>query len=261
MNLKTKTRLVELETHRGNNKRLKSSIYEGGNMKFTLIPRSTRKSRFSWLLALAVAALPAAFFCVSSQAQVVQSGQRVLGQSEIEPGFDDATGNVIYLTTPLNSPIPTHTSPEATAPFFEFVYPLSSAIPANELNCQPSNCNHVNVLPFPDPDYGVLPGSDKACTDFNGGVSCSPVKGHDHLVGIASTGGDFNVAWHVWLVVFTHSAFEDGAINTRVTTLSQLKALVASGDARFIDTGFNFHCSVNSERTYQIGTPLVIQFP
>jgi len=80
-------------------------------------------------------------------------------------------------------------------------------------------------------------------------------------VGIASTGGDFNVAWHVWLVVFNHSAFVDGAINTRVTTLSQLKALVASGDARFIDTGFNFHCSVNSERTYQIGTPLVIQFP
>lgn len=50
-------------------------------MKFTL-PRSTRKSRFSWLLALAVAALPATIFCVSSQAQ---SGQRVHGQAEIEP--------------------------------------------------------------------------------------------------------------------------------------------------------------------------------
>jgi hypothetical protein len=213
------------------------------------------------MLALAAAALTAAFFCVSIQAQVVQSGQRVHGQNEIEPGFDDSTGNVIYLKTPLNAPLPTHTSPEATAPFFEFVYPLASTLPANEFDCQPSNCNHVNVLPFPDPAYGVLPGSDKACTDFNSGQPCSPSKGHDHLVGIASTGGDFNVAWHVWLVVFTPSGFADGAINTRVTTLKQLNALVDSGDAQFIDTGFTFHCSVTSEQTYDIGTPLVIQFP
>ena len=227
-------------------------------MKFTLIARSTRKSRFSWLLALAVAA---AFFCVSSQAQVVQSGQRVHGQNFIEPAFDDSAGNVIYLKTPANVPIPTHTSPHATAPFYEFLYPLSSAVPANELHCQPSNCNHANVLPAADPDYGILPGSDKACTDFNGGAPCSPVKGHNHLVGIASTGGDFNVAWHVYLVVFTHSAFVDGAINTKVTTLSQLNALVASGDVQFIDTGFEFHCSATSEQTYLIGTPLIIQFP
>ena len=230
-------------------------------MKFTLIPRSTRKSIFSWLLALAVAALPAAFFCVSSQAQVVQSGQRVHGQNEIEPAFDDSTGNVIYLKTPLKAPLPTHTSPEATAPFFEFVYPLSSAVPANELNCQPTNCDHVNVLPFASPDYGILPGSDKACTDFNGGATCSQVKGHNHLVGIASTGGDFNVAWHVWLVVFTHAAFVDGAINTKVTTLSQLNALAASGDVQFIDTNFTFHCSAVSEQTYEVGTTKVIQYP
>lgn len=230
-------------------------------MKFTLIPRSTRKSRFSSLLALAVTALAAAFFCVSSQAQVVQSGQRVHGQDAVEAGWDDSTGNVIHLQTPLNAPIPTHTSPHATAPFFEFIYPLSSAIPANDLNCQPTNCNHVNVLPVMNPDYGILPGSDKACTDFAGGEPCSPVKGHDHLVGIASNGGDFNVAWHVYFVIFTHSAFEDGAINTRVTTLSQLKALVAKGDAQYVDAGFAFHCSVTSKQTYDNGTPLVIQFP
>jgi len=81
------------------------------------------------------------------------------------------------------------------------------------------------------------------------------------LVGIASTGGDFNVAWHVWLVVFTQSGFADGAINTRVTTLSQLTALVDKGDARFIDTGFTFHCSATSQQTYEIGTPKVIQYP
>lgn len=170
----------------------------------------------------------------------------------------DALGNTIYLKTPSNSPIPTVASPRASAPFYEFVYPLSSQIPANQLNCQPINCNHVNVLAFTDPDYGVLPGSDKACKDFNGGAPCTPVKGHDHLVGVASTGGDFNVDWHVWLVLFTHSAFEDGAINTRVTTLTQLQALVAKGDARYVDTGFTFHCSVSSGQTYENGTPLAI---
>jgi hypothetical protein len=72
----------------------------------------------------------------------------------------------------------------------------------------------VNVLPFPDSDYGALPGTDKLCTDFNGGNPCSPVEGHDHLVGIASTHGDFSVAWHVELVIFTHAASLDGKINT-----------------------------------------------
>jgi hypothetical protein len=53
----------------------------------------------------------------------------------------------------------------------------------------------------------------------------------------------------------------DGAINTKVTTLSQLQALVDKGDAQFIDTGFTFHCSSASEQTYLVGTTKVVQYP
>ncbi len=234
---------------------------KGGNMKFNLNPRSAGKSKFPLVRMLAVAALAAASLCPSSQAQTVPSGQRANGQYEVEPAFNDSTGNAIYLLSPLKNPTPSRANPTATAPFFEVLYPLSSTIPASDLNCQPTNCDHGNVLPFPDTDYGALLGTDQVCTDFNGSAPCSPVKGHDHLVGVASSRGDFNVAWHVWLVIFTHSAFVDGVINTRVTTLSQLQALVANGDAFYIDTGFVFNCSVTSKRTYEIGTPVAIQYP
>jgi hypothetical protein len=119
----------------------------------------------------------------------------------------------------------------------------------------------LNVLPFPDSDYGALSGSDQACTDFNGGSPCSPVKGHDHLVGVASTGGNFNQAWHVELVIFSPAAFVDGSINTRITTLSQLQALEQSGDVFIVDTPITFSCSVTSKETYERGTPVVIPYP
>src|SRR5450759_1295337 len=183
----------------------------------------------------------AACLCVSSKADVVDSGQRTFGQFSVEPAVDDSNG--IYLLTPLKNPAPSNANPRATAPLYLLLYPLSSTVPAYELNCQPTNCDHANVLPFADVDYGLLPGSDKACVDFNGGSPCSPVKGHDHLVGVASTGGDFNQAWHVELVIFTHAAFVDGKINTRITTLSQIQALVKSGDAVIIDAQFTFNCS------------------
>ena len=119
----------------------------------------------------------------------------------------------------------------------------------------------MNVLPFHFAGYTPLSANAQACVDFNGGQECSLVKGHDHLVGKASTGGDFNVAWHVVLVVFTSKAFGDGAINTRITTLSQINALLASNDVITISTPVTFNCSITSERTYELGTPVVIPFP
>jgi hypothetical protein len=113
---------------------------------------------------------------------------------------------------------------------------LNSTVSASELNCQPSNCDHADVLPFPNPDYGARPGTDQACVDFNSGNPCSLVKGHDHLVGVASTRDDFNVAWSVKLLVFAHKAFGDGAINTRIATITQIEALKASGDLIQLET-------------------------
>lgn len=199
--------------------------------------------------------------CIPIYAEMVPSGQRTFGQVEIEPAIDSANGNTVFLLTPLKSPFPSKANKVATAPMYLPMYPLNSTVSAFELNCQANNCDHVNVLPFPSLDYGALPGSDPRCMDFNGGAPCSPVKGHDHLVGIASTGGDFNVAWHVQLVVFTPAAFLDGKINTRIKTLSQLQALLASKDVILVDTPVTFNCSSTSERTYDIGTPVMIPFP
>lgn len=190
-----------------------------------------------------------------------QSGQRNFANVSIEPAIDYTTGGTVYLLTPVKAPLPSKSNPVASAPLYLVAYPTSSTVPAADLNCQPDNCDHINVLPFPSPDYGALDGSDQACTDFNGGSPCSLVEGHDHLVGIASTKGDFNVAWAVKLVFFTHPAFVDGKINQRITTLSQLTALWKSGEVMVVDTPITFNCSGISARTYQLGTPVAIQFP
>ena len=199
--------------------------------------------------------------CVTSKAFAAESGQRNFAQVSVEPAVDSSTGDAVYLLTPIKAPFPSKANPVATAPLYITLYPVTSTVPAIELNCQPTNCDHVNVLPFPSVDYGALPGTDQRCVDFNGGNPCSPVEGHDHLVGVAKTGGDFNVAWHVKLVVFTHAAFLDHKINTRIKTVDQINALVASGDAIVIDTPITFNCSITSERTYELGTPVVIPFP
>jgi hypothetical protein len=219
-----------------------------------------RNRRFPFFTAT-VAVLVGCMCVTSSKAFASDSGQRNFAQVSVEPAVDSSTGDEIYLLTPIKAPFPSKANPVATAPLYLPLYPANSTVPAFELNCQPNNCDHVNVLPFPSVDYGALPGSDKLCTDFNGGNPCSPVEGHDHLVGVAKTGGDFNVAWHVKLVVFTHAAFLDGKINTRIKTVAQINALVASGDANVIDTPITFNCSITSERTYELGTPVVIPFP
>ena len=190
-----------------------------------------------------------------------ESGQRNFAQVSVEPAIDYSTGSAVYLLTPVKAPFPSKANPIARAPLYLPLYPLSSAVAAADLNCQPTNCDHANVLPFPSPDYGALPGTDPACVDFNGGQPCALVKGHDHLVGAPNTHGDFNVAWTVHPVIFTHKAFEDGMINTRITTLTQLMAEQANGDVVIAPEIVTFNCSITSERIYQLGTPVVIPFP
>jgi hypothetical protein len=217
-----------------------------------------QKLRFP-ILAIALAAM-FAFACTTINAYGQESGQRNFSQVSVEPAIDYANGSTIYLLTPIKAPFPSKANPIATAPLYLPLYPLSSTVVADDLNCQPTNCDHVNELPFPSPVYGALPGTDQRCVDFNGGLPCSAVKGHDHLVGVAKTKGDFNVAWAVKLVVFTPTATES-EINTRITTLNQLNALVATGHAAVLDTPVTFNCSITSERTYEMGTPVVIPFP
>jgi len=213
------------------------------------------------LISMTVMTVSVTSFCLANLALADESGQRNFANVSVEPAVDIANGNIIYLLTPIKAPFPSKANPVATAPLYLPLYPLSSSVPASGLNCQPNNCDHVNVLPFASPDYGILSGSDQRCVDFNSSMPCSPVKGHDHLVGVASTKGDFNVAWHVKLVAFKAKAFATGKIHDRIKTLDQLNQLIAGDYVMVIDTPVTFNCSETSERTYELGTPVVIPFP
>ena len=208
---------------------------------------------------LCAATLVAAGIILFSHAALAQSGEVVLGKSSIEPALDDSTGNVVFMLETQKTPSPVKANQHAVAPLYAVVYPVQSTVPADSLNCQPTNCDHLNVLPFPDPDYGLA--SDADCQAFNAGAPCSPVKGHNHLIGIASTGGDFNIAWHVQFALFTSQAFADGTINTRISTLAQLQSLIDSGEVFIADTPITFDCAIVSQSTYDQGTPLAIPFP
>lgn len=197
-----------------------------------------------------VLALVGAFvFAISAGPAGAYSGQVFFAQASIEPAVNDFDGSTIYLLTPNKAPFPSKANPVATAPLYLPMYPLASSITASGLNCQPTNCDHVNVVPPPlaaalAPVYPMGTISTPFGT-FTGGL----YKGHDHLVGKAPT-GDFNVAWHVWLVAFTPKAQIDGAINTRIMTLAQLGADVTNNDAVLINTPITFNCSIVSEKVY-----------
>jgi hypothetical protein len=170
------------------------------------------------------------------------SGERQLGQSSIEPAYDDVTGNLVYLLTPLHAPFPTHTSDHAVAPLYLVEYPPGSTV--GTLNCMgvPGNC--------PDHD-GQVAGAATTIMPSVYGTNPTAVPGHDHLVAPPASGGDFNIAWEVIEVLFTNKA----AGNTHLTTLAQIDAAVLKGDAIKVDLGFAFHCSVVPSTVYWRGTP------
>jgi hypothetical protein len=187
-----------------------------------------------------------------------QTGQTHIGMSTTEPAINDANGSTIYLLTPDKVPMPSNANPRANAPMYIPMYPTSSPINPATLNCQPTNCNHLNVLPFLTPGYAPAP--DATCAAFGITTRCSLVIGHDHLVGVPHT-GDFNVAWHVILVVFTQQGVNDGAVNGRTLTLHQVTDLVNKGDAFQVSTPIVFNCGIVSATVYNNGAKLSFPFP
>lgn len=207
-----------------------------------------------WLFALVVSLGLAVTLSPLAQAAQVISGQHVFGQVSIEPAYDDVSGSQIFLLTPDHVAIPPPSNPIASAPMYLPMYPVNSAV--TPLDCLPTNCDHVQVLPdglatafglttvYPTGTISTKYGS------FTGGL----VKGHDHLVGVAKTKGDFNVAWHVYLILFTPQGVKDGAINSRLTTLQAINNAITKGDVVApVDSGIVFNCSVTSEATYLKG--------
>lgn len=178
------------------------------------------------------------------------SGSFSGGGGTIEPAYDDATGTLVYLQTPNGPPVhppkkidPSTGMPINVAPIFLPMYPVGSGIDPATLNCAhvpADNC----------PDHGPLLAAVAASimpSVYGGGVA-----GHDHLVGIASTGGDFNILWEPVLVLFTNPA----AATTHITTLAQINHAVTNHDAIEVPIPpATFHCSSVSAAAYWRGAP------
>ena len=213
-----------------------------------------RAAPLGFALALAVGLIP------MTAAASSPSGQRGFGQATVEPAVDNATGDTVFLLTPDKVPFPSQSNPRASAPMDIPMYPTGTGVIAADLNCQPTNCDHLNVLPGPlvtalglQSVYPLSSGSSSLCQHFDpfvglpAGTPCAAIKGHDHLIGVKPT-GDFNVAWHVRLWLFTQNP------STRFTTLADLqKSGIVIGP---IDTPITFNCSIVSATVYANATPL-----
>jgi hypothetical protein len=172
----------------------------------------------------------------------IPSGEVVVGQTVIEPVYDDMTGAIRYVSTPMHTPNPVNTNPRAWAPFYLPVYPAGSTVGTTLCEDVPvENC----------PDHGpALAGAARAIMPK---VYPGAVIGHDHLMAGPGSGGDFNIAWEPVLVLFTSTA----AANEHITTLAQLNAALGRGDVIEIPLpNLTFHCSVVSAAVYAQGTPL-----
>ena len=178
----------------------------------------------------------------SGLAAALPTGEHQLGNSLIEPAWEDVSGTIIYLLTPLGAPVPTHTSSHAVAPLYLVEYPPGSNV--GTMNCMgvPGNC--------PDHDIEVATAATTIMPSVYG-TDPTLIPGHDHLVAGPASHGDFNIAWEVTEVLFTSKA-----VVTRLTTEKAVDAAIARGDAIEVDLGFAFHCSVVPAAPYLKGTPV-----
>jgi hypothetical protein len=206
------------------------------------------------------------------------SGERILGGQGIndgvtpavgptqgkvlEPVYDDMTGEMRYVSTPVGAPDPVNSPPHATAPFYLPVYPVGSTVPDNFtlvcLNLPMDNC--------PDHGAAVAGAAEAIMGHILGAASpyANGVIGHDHLMAGPGSGGDFNVAWVPTLVLFTNMK----AADRHITLLSQIQAMQASGDVILVPLdgtdgtpNRTFHCSVVSEAPYDNALPWVTSGP
>jgi hypothetical protein len=176
------------------------------------------------------------------------SGERINGQSTIEPVYDDTTGNLNFVMTPNQAPNPVNANPQSWAPFYVPVYPLSASASVGTLQCA-----HVPADNCPDHGPPIAGAAASIVPSVYGAPDGSGVLGHDHLMAPPGSGGDFNIAWEPILVLFTSSA----AANTHLTTLAQLNAAVNSGNAFEVPLPqLTFHCEVVPANLYANSTPV-----
>jgi hypothetical protein len=160
---------------------------------------------------------------------------------------DTTTGNLIYVMTPIGPPNPTHANAHAVSPLFIVVYPNSAAESVGTMNCAHEGGDNCG-------DHG--PGIADLAQSVVPSVYGDGVWGHDHIMD-GSGGSDFNVAWHVVVVLFTNAA----AAKTHITTEDQLHAALDAEDAFTVDTDITFHCNLVLGATYSRAMPSPPVFP
>jgi len=207
------------------------------------------KSRLATVALLAAGlavSLVGVFQSPTAAAAGLPSGERIHGQSTLEPVYDDTTGNTIFIMTPNKAPL--NANPTAWAPIYIVVYPTSAAASVGTLQCA-----HVPADNCPDHGPAVAAGAAAANPSVYGPPDGSGVLGHDHLLAPPGSGGDFNIAWEPVLVVFTTA----GAANTHLTTLAQIDFAVSHGQAFEIKLPqLTFHCEVVPANLYANSTPV-----
>ena len=200
------------------------------------------RRRMPAILAVAVVALAPMGATAASASSTTPSGEVVVGRTVIEPVYDDMSGAIKYVLTPMGAPNPAKSNPISWAPFYLPVYPVGSTV--GTLMCQDiptENC----------PDHGPLIAG--AVAQIEPAVYGDGVIGHDHLMAGPASGGDFNIAWEPILVLFTSKL----AV-THLTTKAQVDVAVASGAAfEFPLPQLTFNCSVVNQAVYALGTPLL----
>jgi hypothetical protein len=212
----------------------------------TLLRKSlaTMRSKLGFILLIAIGTVLTGVTVASAQ---LPSGERQLGQTIIEPGYDDRTGNLIYIMTPIGAPNPSHANAHAVSPLLIVVYPNSAADSVGTMNCAHEGGDNCA-------DHG--PGIADLAQAVVPSVYGDGVWGHDHIMD-GPGGSEFNVTWHVVVVLFTNAA----AANTHITTEDQLHASLDAGDALTVETEIVFHCNLVSGATYSRATPLPLAFP
>ena len=197
------------------------------------------QSRFAFTLLVAFGMLMGLAPAASAG---LPSGERQLGRTVIEPGYDDRTGNLLYFMTPMGAPNPSHANAHAVSPLYLIVYPMSAAESVGVMNCAHAGGDNC---PTHGPDIAGL------AQTVMGSVYGAGVWGHDHIMD-GPGGSEFNVAWQVVVVLFANAE----AANTHITTEAQLDAVLDAGDAITIETDIIFNCNLVSGATYNRAKPL-----
>jgi len=175
------------------------------------------------------------------------TGEVQVGQSILEPAYNDSDGSLVYFMTPIH--VPLNLKPNTPlAPLYLIVYPNSAAGVIGTVDCQHQPVDNCA-------DHGpAIAGLAEATQP--GVYPPGGVWGHDHILAghpaPPPTGGDFNVPWEPIVVLFT-----DTAHITHITTLSELQAAENAGYVQLVPLlAASFHCSLVSAAVYDNGTPL-----